>query len=118
MRTKAARPFGQRTGVAASTTDVATGGIVGAGVGAQAPSTCLTPHDVDAHGVPLNAPLRLTSSPTHQPRSWSKDVASRNISNIVVTPEVSHALMSSLKDDASLNKYDMSVTPEVSHVEI
>ena len=50
-RTKATRPLEPRAGVAASTTDVATGGIVGAGVGAQAPSTCLTPHDVDAHGV-------------------------------------------------------------------
>ena len=54
-RTKAARPFGQRPGVAASTTDVATGGVVGAGVGAQAPSTCLTPHKVDAHWVCSNA---------------------------------------------------------------
>ena len=44
-RTKAARPFGQRPGVAASTTDVATGGVVaelvgelvGAGVGGQVP---------------------------------------------------------------------------------
>ena len=33
---------------------------------------CLTPHDVDAHGVPSNTLLRLTPSPTHQPRSWSK----------------------------------------------
>ena len=27
---------------------------VGSGVGAQAPSPCLTPHDVDAHWVPEN----------------------------------------------------------------
>ena len=50
--------------------------------------------------------------------SWSKAEAPSNMPYIVVTPEVSHALMSSLKDDASLNKYDMSVTLEVSHVEI
>ena len=41
-----------------------------------------------------------------------------NILNIVVTPEVSHALMSSLKDDAPLNKSCMSVTPDVSQVEM
>ena len=45
---------------------------------------------------------------------------------IVVTPEVSHALMSSLKDAAAelqlwelpQNKNDMSVTPPVAHVEM
>ena len=31
------------------------GGVVGAGVGAQAPATCLTPHKVDAHWVCSNA---------------------------------------------------------------
>ena len=46
--------------------------IVGAGDGAQAPSACVTPHDVDSHGVPSNASDRLTSLSTHQPRSWSK----------------------------------------------
>ena len=29
--------------------------IVGEGVGAQPPSTCVTPHDVDSHGVSSNA---------------------------------------------------------------
>jgi len=51
---------------------VGAGVIVGAGEGAQAPSTCVTQHDVDSHGVPSNASLRLTSSSTHQPRSWLK----------------------------------------------
>ena len=37
---------------------------------------------------------------------------------MVVTPEVSHALMSSLNDEASSNSSDMSVTPPVSHVEM
>ena len=32
------------------------GAGIGAGVGAQPPCTCLTPHDVDSHGVPENAP--------------------------------------------------------------
>ena len=50
--------------------------------------------------------------------SWLKDEAPLNILNIVVTPEVSHALMSSLKDDAPLNKSCMSVTPDVSQVEM
>ena len=36
----------------------------------QAP--CTTPHDVDSHGLLVNALLRLTPSSTHQPRSWSK----------------------------------------------
>ena len=48
------------------------GVTVGAGDGAQAPSPDLTPHDVDSHWVLENALLRLTSSSTHQPRSWSK----------------------------------------------
>ena len=51
---------------------VGAGVIVGAGDGAQAPSACVTPHDVEEHWVPLNALLRLTSSSTHQSRSWSK----------------------------------------------
>ena len=46
--------------------------VVGAGVGAQPPATCVTPHDVDAHLGPANAAFKFTSSSTHQPRSWSK----------------------------------------------
>ena len=34
--------------------------------------TQLTPHVVDAHGVPENASSRPTSLSRHQPRSWSK----------------------------------------------
>tara|TARA_B100000683_G_scaffold136313_1_gene133069 strand:- start:43 stop:312 length:270 start_codon:yes stop_codon:yes gene_type:complete len=37
---------------------------------------------------------------------------------MLVTPEVSHALMSSLKDILFWNKFAMSVTPPVSHVEM
>ena len=73
---------------------------VGPGVGAQA-SPCRTPHDVDSHPLEKNALLRLTPSSTHQPRSWSKAEALRNMYRIVVTPEVSHAPTSSLKDSAS-----------------
>ena len=40
---------------------------------------CRTPHDVDAHGVLVNALLRLTPSSTHQPRSWSKSEAQLNM---------------------------------------
>ena len=36
-------------------------GVVGAGVGAQPPATCLTPHDVDTHGVRLNVVESRTS---------------------------------------------------------
>ena len=60
--------------------------------------------------------------------SWSKAEASRNISLMLVTPEVSHAPMSSLKDAAASlqtvssssaqNKFDMSVTPPVPHIEM
>ncbi len=46
------------------------GAGVGAGVGAQVP--WMTPHEVDSHPLEENAPFRLTSSSTHQPRSWSK----------------------------------------------
>ena len=53
--------------------------------------------------MPENAIVpRSTSSSTHQPRSWSKAEAKKNIPTIVVTPEVSHALMSSLKDAAAV----------------
>ena len=34
---------------------VGAGVIVGAGEGAQPPSTCVTPHDVDSHEVPSKA---------------------------------------------------------------
>ena len=61
--------------------------------------------------------------------SWLKAQALESILYIVVTPEVSHALMSSLKDAApelqkeshqppEQNNSDMSVTPEVSQVEM
>jgi hypothetical protein len=100
-------------------------GVVGAGVGAQPPATCVTPHDVEEHPLWVNALPMFTSSSTHQPRSWSKaeawanmeliavtlstcqlpsgwlnDEAFQNIERIVVAPEVSHAVMSSLKDAA------------------
>ena len=43
------------------------------GVGHHADTLRRAPHDVGCTGRMLsNAPLRLTSSPTHQPRSWSK----------------------------------------------
>ena len=36
--------------------EVVGAGVVGAGVGEQVPAAfCWTPHDVDSHGVPLNA---------------------------------------------------------------
>jgi hypothetical protein len=60
-----------------------------------------------------------------------KAEALKNMNAIVVTPEVSHALMSSLKEAAAVvhnsqhlspglpqNNPDMSVTPDVSHVEM
>jgi len=50
--------------------------------------------------------------------SWSKAEAYLNMNCIVVTPEVSHALMSSSKDHFPENNNSMSVTPEVSHVEM
>ena len=112
------------------------GAIVGAD-GAQPPTTCTTPHDVDAHGVPPN---RSTSSATHQPRSWSKAEAPPNISYMLVTLRTSQPLMSWLKAEAPpnmtsifvtlwtaqppmswlkaeapLNMWLISVTPEVSH---
>ena len=58
---------------------------------------------------------------------WLKAEASQNIKYMLVTPEVSHALMSSLKDAAAVlqkdpvlpqNKNCMLVTPEVSHAEM
>ena len=53
------------------------------------------------HLVSTNALFRFMPSSTHQPRSWSKAEAPLNIAYIVVTPEVSHALISSLKDAAA-----------------
>ena len=47
--------------------------------------------------------------------SWLKAEAARNMQSILVTPEVSHALMSSLKDE-SANNSNMSVTPDVSQL--
>ena len=76
------------------------------------------PHDVDSHGVLVNAPLRLTPSSTHQPRSWSKAEALLNIPAIDVTPDMSHVPMSWLKAEASLNILYIVVTPEVSHAVI
>ena len=88
------------------------GAIVGAGVGRGTGLgvdawvqllLCTTPHDVDAHGVLVNASPRSTPSSTHQPRSWLKDEAPPNIQTIVVTPEVSHAPMSWSKAEAKRN---------------
>ena len=48
------------------------GEVVADGV-SQFSSTCVTPHDVDAHGVLQNAQEMYPSvTSTHQPRSWSK----------------------------------------------
>ena len=49
-------------------------GVVGAGVGAQPPATCLTPHDVDAHGV-----LGFGEHPAHVP-----DVGNVPAANVLV----------------------------------
>ena len=68
------------------------GVTVGAVDGGQVP--WMTPHDVDAHGVPSKAGVETpscdravseTSSSTHQPRSWSKAEAPLNIAPILVT---------------------------------
>ena len=62
------------------------GDFVGDGVGQLSrSSTCVTPHDVDAHAAPPNARSRSTPSSTHQLRSWSKAEALRNIQSILVT---------------------------------
>ena len=62
------------------------GEVVGDGGGQSSrSSTCVTPQSVDAHGVPPNALSRSTPSSTHQPRSWSKALALRNIPYILVT---------------------------------
>ena len=62
------------------------GDFVGDGVGQfSRSSTCVTPHDVDAHEVLENARSRSTPSSTHQPRSWSKALALRNMALILVT---------------------------------
>ena len=75
----------------------------------------MTPHDVEEHWLYKNALFRSTSSPTHQPRSWSKAEAPLNIELIVVTPEVSQSPMSWSKTEASWNILNIVVTPEVSH---
>ena len=62
------------------------GDFVGDGVGQLSrSSTCVTPHDVDSHEVLENARSRSTPSSTHQPRSWSKALALRNMALILVT---------------------------------
>ena len=67
-RTKATRPLGPRAGVAAST--VLSGVTVGTGV--EQLLSCTTPHDVDSHGVYLNAESMFAQPSKDQPRSWSK----------------------------------------------
>ena len=87
------------------------GNFVGDGVGQLSrSSTCVTPHDVDAHGVPPNALSRSTPSSTHQPRSWSKAGALPNIDLILVTLSTCHPPMSWLKAEASANIVSMRVT--------
>ena len=78
---------------------------VGASVTHMPPSErpCTTPHDVDAHGVPENASSRFTSLSTHQPRSWSKAEAPKNIQCISLTFSTFQALMSWLNDEAEWN---------------
>ena len=72
------------------------------------------PHDVDAHGVPVNALPRSTLS-RHQPRSWSKAEAPLNMYSIVVTLWSAQPLMSWSKAEALKNIPCIDVTPEVSH---
>ena len=67
-RTKATRPLGPRAGVAAST--VLSGVTVGTGV--EQLLSCTTPHNVDSHGVYLNADSMFAQPSKVQPRSWSK----------------------------------------------
>ena len=59
------------------------------------------PHDVDSHGVPENAWSRFTSLLTHQPRSWSKAEASRNIPFMIITAPTRQPPRNWLKDEAS-----------------
>ena len=56
-----------------------------------------------------------TSSSTHQPRSWSKAEAYRNIWFILVTLWTAQPPMSWLNDEAYQNMDSMVVTLEVSH---
>ena len=77
-----------------------------------------TPHNVDTHGVPLNAWVRSTSSATHQPRSWSKAElpgSPSNIISILVTLSTLHLPIGWLNDEAMTNIIYMLVTLEVSH---
>ena len=86
---------GETDGAAVVGAAVGAGEVVGAsvvgdfdgdGVGQfSRSSTCVTPHDVDAHEVLENARSRSTPSSTHQPRSWSKALALRNMALILVT---------------------------------
>ena len=83
---------------------------VGADVGAHPPTTCLTPHEVDSHGVLENASSRSTSLSTHQPRSWSKAEASLNMSFISVIWSTCQPPSGRLKDEAYLNMSLISST--------
>ena len=55
------------------------------------------------------------ASSTHQPRSWSKLSACRNMSCIDVTASTFQPEMSSLKSSSFSKRCDMSVTWDVSH---
>ena len=58
---------------------------------------------------------KFTPSSKHQPRSWSKAEASRNILSMVVTLWTAQPLMSWLKAEALWNMEIIVLTPEVSH---
>ena len=66
-------------------------------------SFCTTPHDVALHGLLMNALVRSTSSPTHQPRSWSKAEAPLKMCCMFVTPPTLQAPRSWLNDAAPWN---------------
>ena len=63
----------------------------------------------------MNALPRSKSSPTHQPRFWSKAEAPKKIDSISVTLSTAQSLMSWLNDEAPSNIPNIVVTPEVSH---
>ena len=75
----------------------------------------MTPHAVDAHMVFSKEWRRSTSSSTHQPRSWSKAEAPENIQLISVTLSTRQLPSGRLNDEALWNIKDMVLTPEVSH---
>ena len=76
----------------------------------------MTPHDVASHEVSSNARLMSHASMlTHQPRSWSKASAPRNIEYMSVTESTLQPLRSWLKEPQYLNIYPMVVTADVSH---